>query len=106
MKTLVILVCSVFAYRVPLDRLQRTRLHTTLLPANLLEMLDEMSENHWENVYYPYFALILAGYSMFPNMNIVCLSSYKICSLKGLISCNSDNSLQTVIIIGHMYILW
>ena len=55
MKTLFILVFSVFANWHQLHRLQWTILHTTLLPENLEEKLEEMSENHSENMYYKYF---------------------------------------------------
>ena len=48
---MLILVFSVFAYLGPLGRLHRTRLQKTLLE----EYLDEMSENHLENMYYVYF---------------------------------------------------
>ena len=52
------------------------------------------------------FALILVGYSTFPYENSVCLPFFKTCSLKRFISYNSDNCVQTAIIIGNTYVLW
>ena len=52
------------------------------------------------------FALILVGYLTFPYENSVCLRLFKTCSLKRFISSNSDNCVQTVIIIGNTYVLW
>ena len=37
---------------------------------------------------------------MFPNENSVSLRCFNTCSLKRFISCNSDNCVQTVIVIG------
>ena len=54
MKTLLSLVLSVHAYWRPLDRLQWRRLQTTVLPESLEEKLEELSEHHWENMYYKY----------------------------------------------------
>ena len=51
------------------------------------------------------FPLILVCYSIFPYKNSISIRFYKTCSLKRFISCNSDNSVQTVTIIGHTYIL-
>jgi len=51
MKTLSILFFAVYAYLGPLGWLQWTRLHTTLLEENF----EEMSENHWGNMFHPYF---------------------------------------------------
>ena len=55
MKTLLILVFSVFASLGSLGRLHWTILHTTVLPENVEEYLEKMTEHHWENMYYPYF---------------------------------------------------
>ena len=52
------------------------------------------------------FSLFLVGYLMFPYENSVCLRFFKTCSLKHFISSNSDNCVQTVIIIGNTYVLW
>ena len=52
------------------------------------------------------FALILVASTMFPDENDVSLRVLNTCSLKRLISCNSDNCVQTVIIIGNTCILW
>ena len=46
------------------------------------------------------FALILVVYSIFPHENSVSLRVLNTCSLKRLIWCNSDNSVQTDIFIG------
>ena len=43
---------------------------------------------------------------MFPHDNSVSLHFYTTCSLKRLITCKSDYSVQTVIIIGNTCILW
>ena len=51
------------------------------------------------------FALNLAVYSMFPYKNSVSLRFLHTCSLKRYISCNSDNSMQAVIIIRNACIL-
>ena len=51
-------------------------------------------------------ALILVVYSIFPRENSVGVPVLNTCSLKRLIRCNSDNSVQTVIIIGNACILW
>ena len=42
---------------------------------------------------------------MFPNENSVSLLVFTTCSLKRCISCNSVNSVETVIIIGTTFIL-
>ena len=51
-------------------------------------------------------ALIVVVQSLCPNENNVTLRCFTTYSLKRFISCNSDNSVQTVIIIGNMCILW
>ena len=43
---------------------------------------------------------------MFPNENSVSLPVFTTCSLKRFISCNSDISVETVIIIGNTFFLW
>ena len=43
---------------------------------------------------------------MCPHENSVSLRVLNTCSLKRFISCNSDNWVQTVIIIGNACILW
>ena len=43
---------------------------------------------------------------MFPHENSVSLCCITICSLRRFIDCNSDNSVQTVKIIGNTCILW
>ena len=43
---------------------------------------------------------------MFPHENSVSLCCITICSLRRFIDCNSDNSVQTVIIIGNTCSLW
>jgi len=50
MKTVSILIFQFCILRL-LGRLQWTRLHTTLAEENI----EDMSENHWENMFYPYF---------------------------------------------------
>ena len=51
-------------------------------------------------------ALIVVVYSRYPCKNSISLRFYKTCILKRFISCNSDNSVETVLIIGNTYILW
>ena len=50
--------------------------------------------------------LILVVYSMFPHENSVSLRFFNTSRLKRFITCNSDNSVETVIIIGNTFILW
>ena len=52
------------------------------------------------------FAVILVVWSMFPYENGVSLNLFTTSSLQRFISYNSDNIVQTVIIIGDMCILW
>ena len=52
------------------------------------------------------YALILVVQSMFPHENSVVSRYFTTCSLKRFISCNSDNSVQTVIITGNTYFPW
>ena len=52
------------------------------------------------------FVLYLEVYSMFPYENSVSLCLLTTCSFKRFISGNSDNSVETVIIIGNTCILW
>ena len=42
---------------------------------------------------------------MFPNENSVSLLVFTTCSLNRFISCNSDISVETVIIIGNTFVL-
>jgi len=51
------------------------------------------------------FPLIVVVQSMFPHLNSVSLRFFNTWSLKGHISCNSENSVQTVITIGNTCIL-
>ena len=51
------------------------------------------------------FALILEVKSMFPYENSVSLRFCTTCRLRRFISCNNDNSVQTVIINGNTCIL-
>ena len=43
---------------------------------------------------------------MFPTENSVSLRFVTTCSLRRFISCNNDNSVEIVIIIGNTFILW
>ena len=43
---------------------------------------------------------------MFSNENSVSLRVFTTCSLNRVISCNSDISVETVIIIGNTFVLW
>ena len=43
---------------------------------------------------------------MFPNENSVSLRVFTTCSLNRFISCNSDISVETVIITGNTFVLW
>ena len=43
---------------------------------------------------------------MFPHENSVSLLVFTTCSLNRFISCNSDISVETVIIIGNTFVLW
>ena len=52
------------------------------------------------------FVLYLEVYSMFPYENSVSLCFLTTCSLKRFISGNSDNSVETVIIIGSACTPW
>ena len=44
--------------------------------------------------------------NIFSTENSVSLHYFTTCSLKRFISCNSDNSVEKIIIIGNMFILW
>ena len=74
----------------------------TLMKINV----EEMSEIHVENMFYPYFC---TGSSRSVNdspMGIPLVNvNLSTCILTRFISCNSDNSVQTVIIIGSKCIL-
>ena len=43
---------------------------------------------------------------MFSNENSVSLRVFTTCSLNRVISCNSDISVETVIITGNTFVLW
>ena len=51
-------------------------------------------------------ALSLVVWSMFPHENSTSLLCYNRCSFTWFTSCDSENSLKSVIIIGKTYIPW
>ena len=85
-----------------LGLLQRTRLHTSLLE----ETVEEMSETIEKPSIMRTFALTLIVKSIFFHENGLSLIVFKSSNLKCVICCNSENSVQTVIINGNMCILW
>ena len=99
MKTLSSLILSVFAYLGPLGRLKWQHPCCRKMSWKWLKFIEK-------TCFIPTFALILVAESSFPHENSVSLRCFTTYSLTGFISCNSDNSVQTVIIIGNMYSLW
>ena len=65
----------------------------------------EMSESKRENILYPYICTDSRNLVNVPYENSVSLRFCTTCSLRRLIGCNSDNSVQTVIINGNTCIV-
>ena len=89
----------VFAY---LKAISPAAISKTLLEKNV----EEMSEIHWENICYQYFCTDSSSLVIVSHKNSVLFCLFNTCSLKRLITCNSNNSVPTVIIIGTTCILW
>ena len=60
----------------------------------------ELNVIHWERMLYPYFCTNCSKLVNFLHDNTFSLPFFNICSLKCIVSSNTDNSVQTVIIIG------
>ena len=57
-------------------------------------------------MFYPYIYTDSSRLVNVPNENSVSLLVFTTCSLNRFISCNSDSSVETVIIIGNTFVLW
>ena len=99
MNTLSSLVLSVFAYLGPLGRLQWKNPCCRKISWKWEKLIEKTG-------FIRTFALIVVVQSVFLHENNVSLRCFTTYSLKRFISCNSDNIMQTVIIIGNMCILW
>ena len=99
MKTLSSLVFLLFAYLGRLCPLSWTNQWWRKTSWKWVKFIENTCFSHS-------FPLCLVGYSMFPYENSVCLRFFKTCSLEHLISCKSDNCVQTVIIIAKTCIQW
>ena len=99
MNTLSSHVISVFSYLGPLGLLHRKNSCCRKSSWKWVKFIEK-------TCFIRTFALIVVAESSFPHENSVSLRSFTTYSLTGFISCSSDNNVQTVIIIGHMYSLW
>ena len=71
----------------------------------LKDTFMEMIEIHCDNILYPYVCTDSRSLVNGPYENSVSLRFCTTCSLKRFIRCNSDNSVQAVIINGNTCIL-
>ena len=95
--TLSSLVFSVFEFLGPVGQVQWKHTCCRKITWNWVKFFEKIS-------FIGKFALILEGYSMFPNENRVILRFFTTCISKRYRSCNSEKSGETVIIIRNTFI--